>query len=312
MEMRDGSEGLPEQGVNPETKLDRRKLAVATITFFPGWYPGEVTEERDLTSKTRGDIGLQTLKEAKEKGYQVLVVDGGSSNEFKNELTRLGITVQDQEEKGYSAGRQQSYREASKLEGVKAILSTEAEKFSVIHDCISDEAIKLILEGKYDAVLLKRTKDSFATYPPEQAEYEQRANELFNSILRARNLLPENEENLDAWFGPRLIKNDPAVLDLFLQNYTFLKTEEKKIDEITDPSVWANALFLPIVNALKNGLKVGSFTVPYQHPSDQTSMEKGDPAFDRKRDIQYKSILRSIIHLIRMIDNSPKTKLRRV
>lgn len=300
-----------ELGINPEVKIDPHALAIATITSFPGWYPGKIAQAGDLFSKVRGDISLQTLREAKEKEYRVIVVDGGSSDEFKAELARIGITPQSQLEKGYSAARQQSYREASKLDGVKVILSTEAEKLSVIHDCPTDEAIQPVLKGETDIIIFKRDREAFSTYPKDQAEYEQRANKLWNDIMRMHNLLPPSAEDLDVWFGPRLIRNDPYIVGLFLDKYQFEK-RGSKLDEIVDPFVYANALFFPITIALRDGLRVSSAVVPYRHPSTQTQMENEDMKFRRKRDIQYKNIIVATMHLIRMLENNLKGRLTKI
>lgn len=300
-----------ELGINPEVKIDPHVLAVATITFYPGWYPGEVTQTGDLTSKVRGDIGLKTLREAKEKGYRVVVVDGGSSDEFKSELTNIEITSQPQLEKGYSGARQQSYIEASKLNGVKVILSTEAEKLSAIHDCLTDAIIQPVLRGETDIIIFKREGGAFSTYPKDQAEYEQKANKLWNDIMKKHNLLPPSAEDLDVWFGPRLIKNDPRIVSLFLDQYKFDRGSSK-LDQIVDPFVYANSLFFPITIALRDELRVSSMVVPYRHPPSQTQMENEDMKFRRKRDIQYKNIIVSTLHLIRMLENNPKGRLKRI
>ncbi len=299
-----------ERSKNREGKIDHHSLAIATITFYPGWYPGDATQTGDLTSKVRGDIGLQILKEAKEKGYQVVVVDGGSSDAFKAELASIGITPQLQLEKGYSAARQQSYREASNLDGVRVILSTEAEKLSAIHDCLTDKVIQPVLKGETDIIIFKRDGEAFSTYPKDQAEYEQKANKLWNDIMRKHNLLPPSAEDLDVWFGPRLIRNDPHIISLFLNKYEFEK--RGKLDQIVDPFVYANALFFPITIALRDGLRVSSAVVPYRHPSSQTQMENESIEFRRIRDIQYKNIIVATMHLVRLLENNPKSKLTKI
>lgn len=297
--------------INPEVKINPHAFAIATITFFPGWYPGEVKQTGDLLSKVRGDIGLKTLREAKEKGYQVIVVDGGSSNPFKEELIDIGILPQAQLEKGYSSARQQSYREASKLDGVKVILSTEAEKISAIHDCLTNEIMQPVLRGETDIIVFKRDRESFNTYPKDQAEYEQKANKLWNDIMKKHNLLAPSAEDLDVWFGPRLIRNDSHIVSLFLDKYNFDR-KGSKLDQIVDPSIYANSLFFPITVALRDGLRVSSAVVPYRHPSSQTQMENEDIKFRRIRDVQYKNIIVATMHLVRLLENNPKSRLTKI
>lgn len=299
-----------ESSINPEVKIDHYALAIATITFYPGWYQDETVQAGDLTSKVRGYIGLQTLREAKEKGYQAVVVDGGSSDAFKAELVSGGIVPQSQLEKGYSAARQQSYMAAtSRFDGAKVILSTEAEKFSVIRDCLTDEVIQPVLKGETDVVILKRDQEAFSTYPKNQAEYEQRANKLWNDIMRKHNLLSSSVEDLDIWLGPRLIRNDPHIVSFFLDKYEFEK--RGKLDQIVDPFVYVNALFFPIIIVLRDGLRISSITVPYRHPPSQTQMENEDASFRRKRDTQYENIV-STMHFVRMLENNPKGRLIKI
>lgn len=129
--------------------------------------------------------------------------------------------------------------------------------------------------------------------------------------MRKHDLLPPNAENLDVWFGPRLIRNDPHMVGLFLDQYKFDRGNSK-LDQIVDPFVYANSLFFPITTALRDGLRVSSAVVSYRYPLSQTQMENEDINFRRKRDIQYKNIIIATMHLIRMLENNPKARLKRI
>ncbi len=282
------------------------ELAISIAMSFPLWYPGE-TRQGDklevLQSKIRGDAALETFREATQMGCQIVAVDYKSSSEFLDEVAKLGIKVEEQREDGYSAGRRQSYETASKHPGVKVILSTEAEKPSML-TCLSPEAIRLITDGEADVVIFKRSEESWRSVPREQRDTEQRGVRLWNQILRVHGLLDPDAEDLDVWFGPRLIRNDPSILELFKRRYAFEVRGSKKdlkLDHSLVPDEWVNALFFPVIASLQAKARVRSFTVPYQHPEAQTTMEEGNSEFIKKRKVQYRNVIALTIHYIRML-----------
>ena len=210
-------------------------------------------------------------------------------------------------EKGMSAGRRQALEMASEFEDAKVVCWTEPEKISIINDCLPEATIP-ILTDEADIIIPKRDEQAFKTYPSQQAAYEQKANKLWNEILKKHSLLSEDAEDLDVWIGPRFIKNDKEILQLFLDKYEFQK-RDLKVDDIVEPELWPNALFLPIIAALKKGLRVKSVDVEYRHPTEQTQSEENNETFNRKRDIQLKNIIITTMHFIRMLENNPKSRL---
>lgn len=284
-----------------EVEVEPRSIAIATTTFYKKWYPGEVLEH-DIVDKVRGDLALQLIREAIENGYQMSVVDGGSSPAFKSTAEAIGITVYPELERGMSASRRQAFAEASHLDGVKIICWTEPEKVSIIKDCMPVVVLP-ILRGETDIVIPSRDETAFKTYPDYQVKEEQRANRQWNGILRARGFLPNDSPDLDVWFGPKFFRNDPEIIKLFSEKYDFRK-RELKIDKIVDPELWPNATFLPIVAALYRGFRVKSVPVPYLHPKEQTEIEVDNPIFVRKRGVQRKNIIVSTMHLIRMLESN--------
>lgn len=292
----------------PEVAFDPRSIAVVTATFYPRWYSGEVGNH-NLVDKTRGDLAIKTLLETQRRGFQYVVFDA-SNQEFQEELGRFGIRVLTERDEGMSASRRQAFKEASKLDGVNVLCWTEPEKVSLVRDCLSD-AVVPILKGEADVVVPKRGDASFSTYPNYQVRYENKANTLWNGILRSKRILPKESEDLDVWFGPRVFKNDLDLVGLFLKKYKFLK-RDLKLDEVVDPELWPNAIFLPIVAALYKGFKVKGVEVPYIHSEEQTRIERNDPQFVRKRQIQLKNIIVSTIHYIRMLEESEDpTRMRK-
>lgn len=301
-----GVESTKEQ----ELEINPRWIVVATSTFYPKWYPGKV-KKHDIVDKVRGDLAIEMFREATLKGYQVIVVDHGESPEsFKTELTKVGVTPQFGGDLSMTARRQQAFREASKLEGVRVICYAEPEKVSIVRDCLPDAVLPLI-QGKADIVIPKRDETAFRTYPNYQVEYEKRGNRLWNTLLREHNLMPKDAEDLDVWFGPRFFRNDPNILNLFLRRYEF-KKRQLKLDQIVDLTLWPNSIFLPVVAALHEGFRVLGVNVPYKNPTEQTRIETDSQGFRRKRDIQYKSLIISTIHFIKMFENNSRSRIKSV
>lgn len=300
---------MNERVVVPERKFEPAIVAIATTTMYPKWYVGELRPGVDEVDKIRGDLAIETVTVATQFGYQVVVVDGGSSPDFNEQVETLGIKVLGQSRLGMSAGRQEAFEEASQLPGVEIICWTEPEKFSFVKDGVA-EAVGPILNKEADVVIPKRDEAAFKTYPAYQAEYEQRANRVWNNVLRSSGYLTERE-NFDVWFGPRVFRNDPELLKLFLRNYSF-KERGLKIDEVVKPDLWPNATFIPVVAALAEGYKVKSVGVTYEHPQAQTVIEQDSAVFRQKRDRQYKGIVLATIHYIRMLAGGKKSSLKRV
>ena len=169
----------------------------------------------------------------------------------------------------------------------------------------------LSLNNEADIVVPRRTDVSFKTYPDYQVRSEQKANRLWNDILRARGLLAKDSEDLDVWFGPKFFRNNPELVKLFLNKYEFIKGKTK-LHKIVRPELWPNAIFLPVVAALHRGFRVKSVDVPYVHPSQQTAIEVDSPEFVRRRDVQRKNIIISTIHFIRLLEADPRKKSRLV
>src|SRR3989344_5823355 len=104
------SPGRPEDMEHREGReLDPHSVVVVTGTRYPGWGT-ESVEPAARTDAVRGELALATLREAKQQGYQVEVVDGGSSPEFLARLGAEDIDARPELERGMSAARQQGFR----------------------------------------------------------------------------------------------------------------------------------------------------------------------------------------------------------
>lgn len=222
----------------------------------------------------------------------------------------MGVSYQiEKEPSTQGSARRQGLEIAESLDGVKIICETEPEKVSVIADCLKIAA-QPIASQEADIVVPKRTEESFSTLPAYQAEAEKRANKMYNQVLRAHNLLKPEDPDLDFWFGVRLFANRPEIVELFKRKYKFEPTETKLHQAVEkNIDVYSNPLFFPVVEALSKGFRVKSIEVPYVHPKEQTEFEENKEEFNRKRDIQRRAIVTELLHFIRYLEESPKSRI---
>ncbi len=278
--------------------VDPKSVAVATITSYPGW-KGDVYLK--TSNEIRGNEALKAIGEATSKGYLVTTVDRDSSEIWLNQARLLGANIFRQQYLTSSGARRQVFKEVSLLNGIKIICWTEPEKASFTS--VFHEALLPIARMEADIVVPKRDEEALKTYPDYQVAIENRANKLWNSILRKHNLLSKNDEELDVWFGPKIFRNDPKILSLFMATYD-LENANTAYHKDVDPESWANTVTTPIIAALYEGLIVKSVTIHYTHPEEQTKLEQIEKTtFEKKRLLQFKSIVSSTINYIRYIEN---------
>ncbi|MFH1637021.1 MAG: hypothetical protein ABIB71_01185, partial [Candidatus Woesearchaeota archaeon] len=221
------------------------KVAIATTT----WYRPDV--ESDVL---RSKLAKKTIRKAIGLGYDVVVVDGGSSEEFLKELEGYGAKVYAEELRGMGKGRRQVLKLAYET-GKEIIAWIEPEKDSVIPELF--KAVLPIVEGSADLVIPKRR--SLETYPLLQ-QYAENMGNLFWKDLTGH--------DLDMWIGVRVFKRE-------LVNY-FLDYKGEYGDE------W-DSIFIPVMDAIVDGKTVKGVEINYVHPKEQTEIEEHDLQFHRKR-----------------------------
>ena len=291
---------MDSEKVKVKEVLDPKSIAITTITFYPDW---QGSDRPETSNEIRGNKALETIREATNRGYFVTICDGGSSEKWLNRAKSLGASIFRQQDLTASGARRQALREASSLSGVKIVCWMEPEKVSLITTAFP-EVLLPIARMETDIIVPKRDRETLKTYPNYQVDIENRANKLWNNILREHGLLPDNTEELDVWFGPKFFRNDPRILNLFLARYEIDRPKTGYYKDI-DPEDWANTVILPVAAALKEGFKVKSVTVPYVHPKEQTELEeKEEKTFRKKRSLQFRSIISSTINYIRLIENT--------
>ncbi len=227
------------------------KLAIATSTLYS---PDDAV---------RPPLALGMIREALERGYDVVVSDGGSSDAFLQELCRTGATVI--ETCGtMGSQRRQAMQKASELESIVAWL--EPEKRPYIAELWKTGVP--ILEGSADIVVPSR--QNLAGYPPVQQGVEYAGNAIWKALTGT---------DLDVWFGPRTVKSDRV--------HYFTHYDGRHGDR------W-ESIFVPLIEAIADGNRVLDVPVEYTHPTQQILQESLDPHFIAKRLSQLYFISRAV------------------
>ncbi len=291
------------------------EIAVVGITYLPKWYAGKLKSIKH-TDKIRGDLVLYAARYAVGIGYRVVLVDGGSAKTLVASLKKIpGIKIFQSKVPRRSPNRRRAIFEASKIEGIKAIVMTEIEKVSLITDCIN-LITSPILHGDADIVIPKRDDALFRkSYPDYMYESEVEGNLLYNEELRANGLLSAHQEDLDVFFGARVMRNNPKMLKFLLSQYVshpFNSLLEHKLFNVEE---YSNAQFFPVVKGLVKGLNVVSVTVPFVYPEKQKENELiGEKElFVIKRRYQRLTIIIELMHFLGYLahKNNRKIKLRK-
>lgn len=281
--------------------FDPKTIAIVLSTRYPKWYKGKLKSIKN-TDKVRGDLCLELVRKSSKTGYQIVMVDTLSSKTFRKELVSIpnlhlikkNIPIK------RSPSRRLGYKIASKINGIQIIIYTDPEKVSLT-DSIP-EMVKPILENRADIVVPKRNENLFkSTYPKHQYLSETEGNALYNGQLKASCLLSSNSEDLDMFFGPRAFKNKPEILSLFTKKIIFPAKIRKLTDNLEfEVEEFSNAIFFPIVSALKKGFRVANIEVKFSYPvSQKENEEKGSKElFIAKRNAQKMSILIELMYFI--------------
>lgn len=247
----------------------------------------------------RGILALDMFHVAQQRGYELIVVDGGSHPSFLDEAKKMNVELHPQTWKGMSGGRQQGYKLLYEQTSASVFVRTEPEKISFVENCLTN-CIDMIESNKGDIVIPCRHHCDFATYPAYQAKSEQCANTMYNGLLRLNGLY-SGECDLDMFFGPRVFSR--TMIEYFMRCYEFIPKQGVPAFERINPGKYSNALFFPVVNALRDGMRVLPVTVGYTHPLPQTEIESGDPTLEQKRDQQCSGIVNELVQLLQKIND---------
>lgn len=232
-------------------------VAIATSTFY----------KADEVGKVRAGIAVKTVRDAMERGYSVSVVDSGSTDKFLKILEDLGACVLAEDPTvigNHSMGkaRRQAFKVAYET-GRKIIVWTEPEKEHYIKE-IWKTAVP-ILNDEADLVIPDR--GNLDDYPTDQQHAEYFGNLLFKNLT---------EYELDIWSGPKTFSRK------MINYFTDYKGEYGDLWE---------SLFIPVLDIIHNKKRVLSVRINYNHPSEQTEQEEGNPEFGFKRYKQLENLI---------------------
>jgi hypothetical protein len=261
-----------------------RNTALATTTRYPS-IDGIMTAEHAL----RAALAKCMFEKAIQTGYALVIVDSGSDAGWLQEMKDLGAHIS--REKQYTSGKHaigKSKRQAlleAGMSGRNLIQWLEPEKHNYINaqNC-QDPAVIAgipIIKGDTDIVIPQR-RDNLASYPVQQYHAEIASNltlaSLFGEYLVNKGIMDKKSDlvYLDLAFGPRVMNH--KSLDYFV-NYA---------GEFGDR--W-ESIYIPVWQAIIDGLRVRSVGVDYLHPQEQTRYEESRTIFGLKRIEQLTSII---------------------
>ena len=293
-----------------ELHFDPKKIGFAIITSYPKWYSGKLRSIKH-TDKVRGDLALEFAQKAIQLGYNLVIADKGSTKTFLKELrTHSDVHIIRRKANGSGKGKRLAIDAVRKISGIEVIILVEPEKVSFLTDCLG-AAVMPILQDKADIVIPARKDDLFKlTYPPYMYESEIEGNSIYNEALRTNTILTKEMPDYDWFFGPRVFRNDAKTVSLFKRIYTFKGIS--LLEKLYTPDNYSNVQFFPVINALKERLRVMSVEVPFKYPSIQKENEEigAKEVFIQKRKIQRVGLLIDLMHFLRFLDKKKGSDMR--
>lgn len=129
---------------------------------------------------------------------------------------------------------------------------------------------------------------------------------LYNEELRSHGLIKKDEEDFDMFFGPRVISNKRAVVELFLKEYRIEVKQISHQEIYFDAEELSNTQFFPVVLAMVKKLKVVSVTVPFRYPKIQKENEMfhSKDVFIEKRRAQRLGLIVELLHFVSFLEKN--------
>ena len=255
--------------------------------------------------KLRADLAYQMMQKATQRGYQVIVNDDQSNQEWRNKIKEMnGVILIDRNIADYNGehnlgrSRRQCLDFAANYGRHKVIVWLEPEKHTFIwNDQLKRSPLSQFSSVVYDeraSIAIPQRKDNLEGYPLQQQLAELTGNMTLFDLIRdyvskksgieAANNIPY----LDYWIGPRAISKDS--IDAFLQYNG--RVNGQKHDR------W-ESIFNPIISEILAGKVVRGVAVDYQHPLEQSRLEAADLSFSRKRLDQLVTIVAGVDNLLK-------------
>lgn len=231
-------------------------VVIATTTFYR---PGD---------ERRAEVCLQMITEAVARGWEIVVVDGGSTIPFVDEAARLGAHVFDEvrgEGHTMGRGRRQAIAAAADLAGRDGVIIWTEEKPKLME--LLGDAISLVRRGVADIVVPNRA-GGMETLPTAQYYAEHYGNHLWHMLFGGGGKFPAIVDTsngpIDWWVGVRVMSYGAALY--------FTEYDGRHGDK------WSS-IFVPAVLAATAGLTVTGcpiFGYVYEQGWEDDDVQKAD------------------------------------
>lgn len=291
-------------------QFDPKKIGLAVITSYPKWYRGKLQSIKH-TDKVRGDLAIEFAQKATQIGYHLVIADKDSSKTFLKELlSTSNAQLIRRKSMGSGNGKRLSIDKVSKIPDVEVIILTEAEKISMLTDCMKEMVIP-ILQGEADIVVPARETMLFkTTYPGYMYESEVEGNTIYNEALRSNTILTKTMPDYDWLFGPRAFRNNNKVVSLFKRIYIFKGLS--LLEKLYKPDEFSNVQYFPVINAIKNGFRVMNIEVPFKYPRIQKDNEEigAKEIFIQKRKLQRMGLLIDLMHFLSYLEKRKNSGMK--
>lgn len=295
------------------------KIVAATNFLYKNYHALTQGQQRDTddTDGIRGDLAIQSIRKAISQGVQVVVADGGSSEEFLKAIKEFEnsglLTIVKTNKPGRGPQRRAAFEVATHLPGKRAIIYFQPEKDSLM-DYLT-EITKPIVDGSADIVVPARIPDLFEqTYPNYMRESELNVNKTYNYLVHKAGILSENE-NLDWFFGPLVFRNDPVVVSYFLKEYSLKAPIRSRVGAQPNPELHSDGHYFPIIEALFNRKRVIGVEIPFVYPKAQRDNEMSPERvaqFKQRRKLDASAYRLEALHFLEYLKGNPESKIQQV
>jgi hypothetical protein len=196
----------------------------------------------------------------RDAGYEMVAVFAPDCDtDTRKYFDSKGAHVYSQEGGTYGSAFRQAVREGHALGDAEVISYSEPEKVPYVKSII--QTARPVLCGNTSLVVPKRK--SMESYPRAQRIAETECNAFFGRLTG---------RPLDVMFGPKTFSI--AVVPHFLGYERKLHILNRDVHD---------AHLLPVMDVIREGLRVESIEVDYTHPAEQTAAEENDLHYDVMR-----------------------------
>jgi glycosyltransferase involved in cell wall biosynthesis len=195
--------------------------------------------------RVRANITEKTIERACAKGYEIIIVDGGSEEQTVERFRQAGALVYVQKRLGMGNARRQAIRLALSKKP-EVLLWIEPEKLDLIR------SIEQITEpfSREDVDLVMPQRKNLSSYPRFQQISEKLGNDFFRQITGIE---------LDIYFGPKAWRAN--VSDYFL-NYKSSNGDNQ------------DSIIIPVLEMMFNGVKTKFVEIDFHCDPEQKCVEE--------------------------------------